>query len=57
MQEIIVFIMVVASVAYTISGFIKFFLKKSQNTCACSSGCNLKSNVAEFKSLPHRNLL
>lgn len=47
-QEIIVIILILASVAYTVFNFIRIFIIKSKNSCGCSS-CNLKPDVKDLK--------
>ncbi|MCD4834734.1 MAG: FeoB-associated Cys-rich membrane protein [Bacteroidales bacterium] len=55
-QEIIVIILILASVAYTVFNFIQIFIIKSKNSCGCSS-CNLKTDVKDLKSIVHKKLL
>ena len=54
-QDIIVFILVVAAVVYTAYNFIQIFVQKSENSCGCSS-CDIESDVKELKSIAQKKL-
>ena len=49
-QEIIVAVIVIASVVYTLYNVIKLFTPKQEQGCGCTS-CDFKTKVDELKSL------
>lgn len=49
-QEIIVVIIVIASVVYTLYNVIKLFTPKKEQGCGCAS-CDFKTKIDELKSL------
>lgn len=54
-QEIIVVILILASVAYTVYSIIKVFIIKPENSCGCSS-CDIKSDTKDIRSLVHKKI-
>jgi len=56
MQELIVILLILASVVYTVYNFIQVFIKKSGNSCGCSS-CHIKSDANEIKALINKKHL
>ena len=49
-QEIIVAVIVIASVVYTLYNVIKLFTPKKEQSCGCAS-CDFKTKIDELKSL------
>ena len=49
-QEIIVAVILIASVVYTLYNVIKLFTPKKEQGCGCVS-CDFKTKVDELKSL------
>lgn len=49
-QEIIVAVIVIASVVYTLYNVIKLFTPKKEQSCGCTS-CDFKTKIDELKSL------
>lgn len=50
LQEGIVYLIIIGSVAYTIYSILKMFTKKEEtSTCGCS-GCDVKDHLKELKN-------
>ncbi|PLX12032.1 MAG: hypothetical protein C0597_14150 [Marinilabiliales bacterium] len=49
-QEIIVGLIVIASVLYAVYNIAKLFTQKQNNSCGCSS-CDFKTKIKDIKSL------
>ena len=49
-QEIIVAVIVIASVVYTLYNVIKLFTPNKEQSCGCAS-CDFKTKIDELKSL------
>ena len=54
-QEIIVVVIILASVTYTVYSIIKVFIIKPENSCGCSS-CDIKPDIKDIRSLVHKKL-
>ncbi len=54
-QEIVVFILITASVTYTVYSFIQVFIKKQENSCGCTS-CDFKTDTKDIRSIVHKKL-
>ena len=49
-QEVLVYIFILAAISYTLYNIIQIFRKKDGSSCACSS-CNLKNDITDLKKI------